>query len=251
MKHTGKFFTIIALLIKFSAIAQNCPPNIGFEMGNFDNWECSAGVINRDGTLNLSPSSPIPDRHTLIANSFPQTTDPYGGFPTSCPNGSGYSVRLGNSLAGGQAEGISYTFVIPAGQNDYSIIYNYAVVFENPTHLPQEQPRFTSKVFNVTDNQYISCGSFEFVASSNLPGFQQAGGDVFFKPWSPVTVNLSGYAGKTVRLEFTTNDCAFVRHFGYAYLDVNEDCSSAPIAGSTYCAGSQSLTLRGPYGFAS
>lgn len=251
MKHCNKLWMIVSLLITGSAMSQNCPPNIGFEAGTFDNWQCSSGSVNRDGTLNLSPSGPVADRHTLIANTLPQGTDPYGGFPTSCPNGSGYSVRLGNSQAGGQAEGISYTFTIPANQNDYSIIYNYAVVFENPTHLPQEQPRFISKVFNVTDNQYISCGSFQFVASSNLPGFQQAGGDVFYKPWSPVTVNLSGYAGKTVRLEFTTNDCAFVRHFGYAYLDVNEDCTSGAITGSTYCGGTQSLVLRGPYGFQS
>ncbi len=66
----------------------------------------------------------------------------------------------------------------------------------------------------------------------------------------PVTVNLAGLAGKTVRLEFTTNDCAFVQHFGYAYLDVNEDCSSSPISGNTYCVGAESAILTAPYGFA-
>ncbi len=230
----------------------DCPPNIGFETGSFNNWNCFAGTILRDGSLDLSPTSPVLDRHTIIPNSYPQELDPYGGFPINCPNGSAYSVRLGNSIAGGQAERLSYTFNIPAGKNEYSILYNYAVVFQNPPHRPYEQPRFTSKVYNVTDNKYIDCGSFEFVASSNLPGFQLSGigNNVFFKPWSPVTVNLSGLAGKTVRLEFTTNDCAFTQHFGYAYLDVNEDCSSSPISGGTYCGGAQSVTLIAPFGFA-
>ncbi|HEV8079684.1 MAG TPA: hypothetical protein VGP43_03155, partial [Chitinophagaceae bacterium] len=259
MKHHNKLWLPLLCFIALTANSQlvpitlDCPPNIGFESGSFNNWNCFSGAIQRDGTLNLSPGSPVADRHTIIANSFPQSLDPYGGFPVNCPNGSGYSVRLGNSSAGGQAERISYTFTIPANQSDYSILYNYAVVFQNPTHRSYEQPRFTSKVYNVTDNKYINCGSFEFVASSNLPGFKlsNSGGNVFYKPWSPVTVNLSGLAGKTVRLEFSTNDCAFTQHFGYAYLDVNEDCSSGPISGNTYCAGAESLVLTAPYGFAS
>lgn len=246
------FITVHAIAQRTPVTNANCPPNIGFESGTFDNWECFAGVINRDGTVNVSATSPISDRHAIIPNTYPQQLDAYGNFPVNCPNGSGYSVRLGNSSAGGQAERLSYTFSIPSNKNAYSILYNYAVVFQNPPHQPQEQPRFSSKIFNVTDNTYIDCGSFQFVASSNLPGFQlsSSGSNVFFKPWSPVTVNLSGLAGKTVRLEFTTNDCAFTQHFGYAYLDVNEDCSSEPISGNTYCGGAETVTLTAPYGFA-
>lgn len=258
MKYHNKLWLLLLCFIVSKANSQlvpvnlDCPPNIGFELGSFNNWNCFSGAILRDGSLNLSPGRPVADRHSIISNSYPQNLDPYGGFPINCPNGSGYSVRLGNSYAGGQAESISYTFTIPANQSDYSILYNYAVVFQNPTHRSYEQPRFTSKVYNVTDNKYIICGSFEFVASSNLPGFQlsNSGSNVFYKPWSPVTVNLSGLAGKTVRLEFTTNDCAFTQHFGYAYLDVNEDCSSGPISGNTYCAGAESVILTAPYGFA-
>ena len=258
MKNNNKLWLLLFCFITSIANSQpvpgalDCPPNIGFETGTFNNWNCFAGTILRDGALSLSATSPVADRHTIIANTYPQELDPYGAFPINCPNGSGFSVRLGNSIAGGQAESVSYTFNIPAGNNDYSILYNYAVVFQNPPHKPYEQPRFTSRVYNITDNKYIDCGSFEFVASSNLPGFQLSsiGNTVFYKPWSPVTVNLSNLAGKTVRLEFTTNDCAFTQHFGYAYLDVNEDCSSSPISGSTYCGGAKSVTLTAPFGFA-
>jgi hypothetical protein len=223
-----------------------CPYNIDFEKGTFEGWECYAGKVDSLGNVKVNPGSPISRRHSI---NLTDLLDQYGDFPTHCPNGSGYSVMLGNDDIGAQAERVSYTFVIPAGQDAYSIIYNYAVVFENPDHLPYQQPRFTAKVFDVTSNTYIQCSSFDYAASSSLPGFKKvAGTKIFYKPWTPVTIKLTGYAGKTVRLEFTTNDCTKGGHFGYAYLDINEDCSS-PIKGSIRCNGSASTILSAPYGF--
>lgn len=240
---------ILFMCIQAKVIAQ-CPPNIGFEDGTFNNWECFIGKIDQNGIINVFLSPPVPDRQVMLKNTYPQQKDPYGGFPINCPNGSNYSIRLGNSGTGAEAERVSYTFTIPAGQNNYSIIYNYAVVLENPSHAPYQQPKFTANVFDVTANQYVTCGSFEFVASGSLPGFQISSvlSDVFFKPWSPVTIKLVGYAGKTIRLEFTTNDCTVGGHFGYAYLDVNENCSS-PISGNVYCNGATSVILTAPFGF--
>jgi hypothetical protein len=67
---------------------------------------------------------------------FPAQTpvDPYGGFPVNCPNGSGRSIRLGNNRAGTEAEGASYEFTIRANKDVYSLIYHYAVVFQDPNH---------------------------------------------------------------------------------------------------------------------
>ncbi|WP_165958231.1 gliding motility-associated C-terminal domain-containing protein [Segetibacter sp. 3557_3] len=227
-----------------------CPPNIGFEDGSFNKWECFSGKVTGTGLIDVPAIGSMSNVHTISDNNGPQAVDPYGKFPVNCPNGSRYSIRLGNDQNGAQAERVSYTFNIPANMNDYSIIYNYAVVFQNPNHAEFQQPRFTSRVFDVTSNQYVSCGSFEFVASSSLLGFQQSslGQNVFYKPWSPITINLNGYAGKTIRLEFTNNDCTLGGHFGYAYLDVNENCST-PITGNIYCNGSDSLRLKAPFGF--
>jgi gliding motility-associated-like protein len=235
---------------KAQTVGGLCPANIGFENGSFQNWDCYAGKISSAGVITLSPTAPIDGRHTIFQNTYPQQKDPYGDFPVNCPNGSGYSIRLGNNLTGQEAESVSYTFTIPASQSNYSIIYNYAVVLQNPSHQDYQQPKFTSKVFNVTDNQYVDCGSFEFVASSSLPGFKlsNVGTNIYYKPWSPITINLYGYAGKTIRIEFTNNDCTLGGHFGYAYLDVNENCSS-PISGNVYCNGASSLTLTAPFGF--
>ena len=233
-------------------VMAQCPPNIGFEKGSFENWETLKGRIERDGQMYLNTISPDPTTHRILsASTNAKETDPYGGFPVVCPNGSGYSVKLGMEQGGSDAHGLNYTFTVPETNADYSIIYNYAVVLENPTHQPHEQPQLSVKIFNVTDNRYENCGSFQFIASSDLPGFILANGsrpNVFYKDWAPITLKLLSYAGKTLRLEFTVNDCSLGGHFGYAYIDINENCTT-PITGNVMCNDIPRLTLTAPYGF--
>ena len=245
-----KAIILPVVILMFHAAAAQCPDNIGFENGTFQNWDCFEGFVSKlDGSISTSPTMPTL-RFGMLQNTYPQVLDPYGLFPVNCPNGSKYSIKLGTNSTGGHAQTVSYTFTIPKDQDNYSIIYNYAVVLQNPSHQAWQQPGFTSKVFDVSANQYIDCGAFNFVASSNLPGFQLStlSPSVYFKPWSPITIKLVGYAGKMIRLEFTSHDCAPSGHFGYAYLDVNENCSS-PISGNTICNGNNSVTLTAPFGF--
>ncbi len=237
--------------------AQECPPNIDFETGTFNNWTCYTGNTTTSGgvnSINLNVSGPVQERHTMYAANSGMV-DQYGGFPVNCPNGSGNSIRLGNNRGGGEAEGISYEFTIPQGRNEYSLIYHYAVVFEDPRHEIFQQPRMQVEVSNVTDGYVISCSSFSFVPyGSALPGFfqsSQSGDDgtpVWCKDWSAVSINLDGLAGKTIRLLFKTADCTFRRHFGYAYIDVNSECSSE-FVGASYCPDDTAATVTAPYGY--
>jgi gliding motility-associated-like protein len=182
--------------------------------------------------------------------------DPYGGFSVNCPNGSGHSIKLGNDRGGGEAEGISYEFVIPANRNVYSLMYYYAVVFQDPNHQVFQQPRMVVEITNVTDNELISCSSLTFVpyGQTILPGFFESttrgddGTPIWCKDWSAVTINLNGHAGKTIRLFFKTADCTFRRHFGYAYIDVNSECSDE-FVGASYCADDSAVNVVGPYGY--
>ncbi len=241
-----------------TACAQSCPPNIDFESGTFNNWTCYTGSVSAGGgvnTISLSPSGgPIPDRHTMYTANQQNGADPFGGFPVNCPNGSGQSIRLGNNFGGGQAEGISYEFTIPANQNTYSLIYHYAVVFQDPNHQEYQQPRLELEITNVTDNEIINCSSFTFIPfGSVLPGFfvspiQQDSTNVWCKDWTAVTINLNGNAGKTIRLFFKTADCTFTRHFGYAYIDVNTECSSE-FVGATFCPDDTTVNVVAPYGY--
>ena len=252
IKPAGYIILVILALCLVNTAKAQCPENIGFDYGTFQNWQGATGFISKtDGSLSFSSYGISPDVHALFYRKDNQT-DPYGNFPIASPNGSSCCVRLGNDVTGvNKAQQLSYTFTIPKNDPDYSLIYYYAVVLQDPPHQPWQQPRFAAKVFDVTDNQYITCGNFDFVASGNLPGFQLAsrGTSVYYKDWSPVTINLLGFSGKTLRLEFTTSNCAPGGHFGYAYIDVNQNCSS-PVSGNVFCASTTTpVTLVAPSGF--
>jgi gliding motility-associated-like protein len=255
--HLVTLFT--ALFLCLSSNAQ-CPPNIDFENGGFDNWTAYTGSVSAAGgtnTITLSPNGVgYNGQHEMFSRSVNATDrDQFGGFPVVCPNGSGYSVILGNTSGGAQAEGLSYEFTIPANMNNYSITYHYAVVFEGPNHRLEEQPRLEIEVMNVSDNDVIECSSFEFIPfGSGLPGFYEASvranenTPVWVKDWTAVTINLNNQAGKTIRLFFKTADCTFVRHFGYAYIDVNTECTGE-FTGATYCPNDTLVNVVAPFGF--
>ncbi|HNP54982.1 MAG TPA: PKD domain-containing protein, partial [Ferruginibacter sp.] len=122
-------------------------------------------------------------------------------------------------------------------------------VFQDPGHPGYAQPRFTAKLIDSATNAYLPCASFEYVADSTLPGFtlSPVSNDVWFKPWSAVFMNLSGYIGRTVYLEFTTADCTRGAHWGYAYVDVNQ-CDGLIRVQNT-CRTPTATVLSGPPGF--
>lgn len=206
-------------------------------------------------TFNYS-GDPIPNRHTMYSANPGDGLDEYGHFPRNCPNGSGHSIRLGNNQAGTESEGVSYDFTIPANANVYTLIYNYAVVFQDPGHLPSEQPRMEIEIRNLTTGGLIYCSSFTFFPiGSPLPGFELSDSPgsntpVWFKRWSAVSINLDGLAGNNIRLFFKTADCTFRRHFGYAYIDVNTECSDKFI-GANFCPDDAFVKVTAPYGYQS
>ena len=240
---------------------QTCPPNIDFENGNFKNWTCYIGYVadvNDQNVITINPQvGPTYNRQTMYSYAINAgQVDPYGGFPVVCPNGSGYSIRLGNNLAGTEAEGVSYQFTIPPDRNIYSLIYHYAVVFQDPNHRPEQQPRMEIEIKDMSDNSVVSCSSFTFIPYGTLlPGFflstnPQGDTPVWCKDWSSVTVNLNGLAGKTIRLFFKTADCTFKKHFGYAYIDVNSECGDE-FVGAKFCPDDTAVNVTAPFGYQS
>ncbi|MEO6523899.1 MAG: gliding motility-associated C-terminal domain-containing protein [Mucilaginibacter sp.] len=250
--------TFLLLMIGNRSLAQ-CPVNMGFDMGTFQGWEGYTGTIHDpDGTITLNNQGIVNGIHTIIARKSKQT-DPYAHFPVASPNGSNYVAMLGNDSRGGgqnKAQKLTYTFTVPQNNNNFSLIYYYAVVIEDPVdarHTDLNKPKFAAAVYNLSDNKPTDCANFDFVSIGTLPGFgaattQTSNNDVYFKPWSPVTIDLRGYAGKTMRLEFTTNNCGPGGHFAYAYIDVNQNCTS-PLSGNIICSGNNTMTLKAPSGF--
>jgi gliding motility-associated-like protein len=230
-----------------------CPDNIDFEYGSFLNWQCFIGKVDSVGNTNVitvNPSPPTPNRHTLYNRVLPSPLDPFGLFPINPPDGSNFALKLGNTLIGAQAEKVRYPIHVPVNDSNFSIKYDYAVVFEDPGHTIWTQPRFQVTVIDSATNLPVQCATFEYISTSGLPGFARSTVDtgVIFKPWSTVFLSLRGYAGKTMFLDFTNADCVRRGHWGYSYIDVEKPCGQA--AEINYdCDSPHVTTLTAPPGF--
>jgi gliding motility-associated-like protein len=255
-------FAVIFTLIFTKTYSQglnqgNCPNNIDFEFGNFTNWNLASGTTFAGPTYVWPNTTQVAGIHTVL-NSITNAgqNDQYGNFPVVCPNGSGYSVKLGdNSIGPAKAQKITYNFTIPVGTISYSLTYYYAaVLFQGPAsnHNNTNQARFIVNLKNTLTNQPVGCTYFDYNASGGASnGFQQSLSNslVFYKNWTPVTVDLTGLNGTSISLEFVTNNCAPGGHFGYAYIDVGATCIT-PVTGFAYCTGQTSMTLTAPFGYA-
>lgn len=222
--------------------AQDSCYNMDFETGTFVGWEGGTGQCCPIDVLKFGI---VRNRHTIMkgkgvdANTCDKIT-------VVAPGGM-YSARLGNDNIGKEVETLSYT--LDVNEANALFIYKYAVVLQDPGHKPEEQPYFKVSVFN-ENRELIDplCGSYNVIATSNLPGFEKCPtNSVVYKDWTTVGLNLSAYIGKNIIIEFETGDCALGGHYGYAYVEAY--CSSLKI-NATYCANANGTILSAPIGFA-
>src|SRR5207237_1711464 len=112
-----------------------------------------------------------------------------------------------------------------------------AVVLQNPNHRIEQQPGFSLLVQTLTGDT-IRCGYYEAVATNQTAGFiNQQSDDQFdrliYRNWTSHVLDLSAYAGQTLRLEVTAHDCTEGGHYGYAYFDAQ--CLATTISASSIC----------------
>lgn len=216
--------------------------NADFEQNSFVNWTGTTGTCC---PINSTVPGIVPGRHTIMSG--PGTDPNTNGAITVVAPGGQYSARLGNDSVGAEAEQLSYQ--ISVDPSNALFIYRYAVVFENPPHLAEEQPRFEIRVFDQNGDS-VGCGTYNVYATSGIPGFvtynDTLGRTILYKDWTTVGIDLSPYIGQTVTIEFSTGDCSLGGHFGYAYVDCY--CSPLQIL-SDFCTGASSTTLTAPIGF--
>jgi PKD repeat protein len=221
-------------------IAPGCN-NPDFEAGSFTGWNGSTGRHPYAGSGNCCPAQGFMPgkRHTIMSGNG---TDPLVNIPIVAPGGGSYSVRLGNSNKSAEAERLEYTFVPSANNSQFA--YQYAVVLEKAGHGHHDDCFFAVEAFDGNGN-IIACSADTIRPSS--PGLRStANSDIVYKPWSSRTIDLFEQIGQTVTIRFTTADCAYGGHFGYAYIDGSCAATAAPVV---ICSGSEKLTA--PAGAAS
>lgn len=221
--------------------------NTDFEDGDLTGWQACSGW-HPDGPSAAYPaggpcvnSGSILGRHTITSGTG---TDACGGFPVVAPGGT-YSLRLGNNSVNAEAERISQTFTVSS--NNTNFFYRYAVVLEDPQHPANQQPYFEAVMYD-QNGGVIPCSYYYVAAGQGVPGFQNSGNcaSVIYKSWTPVFVDLSGYIGQNVTIQFTTADCSQGGHYGYAYIDA--DCSKFDITQTDTLCGTVAATLVAPDG---
>lgn len=237
-------------------IAQTACGNGDFEqdIASSTEWSGAYGSVPSSGDPNFAtftsgiaggPLNSSAARQTWVPNSANPGNDPTTGIRQVAPGGSTHAVRIGNAVNGAGAELLQKTFTVTAANS--LIGFSYALVFEDPQHLPHEQPSFWVRVLDasgkpITGVVDLGNGSDKAVADRTNPYFQVVpgtGGAVVYRDWSCAQINLANYVGQTVTIQFITEDCTQGGHYGYAYLDdVCGKCTTGPRLeerGSTSC----------------
>jgi hypothetical protein len=240
--------------------------NADFEDGSFSGWSgligdntvsCFAAFTNQQmGIFSNGIDAPLNNslaRHTLITPAF--GNDFYGNFP-GVPSGSGnYTVRLGGQTPNCQGEQLEQTFTV--SPNSTSFAYRYAVVFSDPPsgHLSTSKPYFRIEVLDQNGQPISNCTQYFDTSSVNAPGYflsphpdPSLGNGVYYKPWTTINFDLTGYVGQNITVRFTVAGCTQTGHFGYAYVD----CSCSNLAANVnFCPGNTFLYLNAPAGYGS
>lgn len=236
-------FSAIFISISSFSMAQSACFNADFESNSFTNW---LGFYGTCCGINTPNPGIIPGQHEIMVG---PGNDP---AVAACTNlsivapGSNYSARVGDGTAtGAQAARLQYVFNVTAQSN--MIIFQYAVVLQDPGHSVTQQPRFEAQLFDAAGNP-IPCTFYQIAAANGTPGFQSCG-QVTYKDWTTIGVDVTAFIGQTVTLDVATGDCSLGGHYGYAYVDAS--CSSLNLS-ALYCedGSNNSATLTAPPGFA-
>lgn len=181
-----------------------------------------------------------------------------------------WDLGSNNRNPGGFVRSVTYTVNVPAGPPSvpYTMTYAYALILENGTHNSNQQPIFTATIKGpsgvitcaspsyylptlndaVGGNNQTPTGATLDSATAIANGFSLSPTlflshtgqnnnngtwlqDVWTKPWTEVTFDLSAYRGQQVTLTFETSNCTPGAHFAYAYIALRNDCGGLEISG--------------------
>lgn len=208
---------------------------------NAAHWQGAYGAVPGTGnpvfssfTAGIMPgNSPGPlasanSRQTWVSAG----TDPHVGIPLTGPNPSGQpsagAVRIGNAANGAGAELLSKTFVVTSPQ----IRFWYAAVLNisghpSPIAVPSFWVRVTDSAGNVITGA-VNLGNGADKLMENDPFLKTNPAKThMYTDWSCAQINLPNtQVGKTVKVQFVTEDCVRGMHHSYAYLD--NFCGACP-----------------------
>ena len=219
----------------------------------------------------------------LRTTSTNQKQDAYGLFPVVCnlPGGGNHSLKIGCDSFMSIIQGVEYKVKIPAGMDRYNLVFFYATVLEDPgsDHQCWEMPFFNVNVYDSANPSVnfanlaltINRCNNNFVPNLNRSGkFSYTNSDtVYYSTWTPANMSIKNMGGKTLVIRATGSGCSpgFAKydtslastattagspgsHFGYGYIDFNDNQSFNYNNNILYtCGGDTCFSITPPPGY--
>lgn len=232
MKTLIKIAVILFCAIPLGLQAQSIS-NGNVRTGTFAGWRAYTGM-NSGGMLNLSTFTEgiVMDRHRITT----PANDPIVGAPINqifpimeIPNDT-FSIKVGNSSGGRQAEIVSYK--IPSYQLHHRLWgFSFAFIGSDLHSSGDIRQNPFLNVWVSTSDELVTS-----VDSGNLLGdttiyldssfyFRTLGTSITrYREWTRVELQdffpaLADYTGDDLTIYFATADCSAGGHYGYAYID--------------------------------
>ena len=231
-----KTLLILLAIVSIFSIKINAQTgsNIDFSLGDYTNWKAyQAQNLSFSSTISFSAWTLFNDPTTcfwqgercFIINSNPNEIDSSVSTGTNVlkkiPSGYSSSSQINCAQNNSNTNKLSYDLSVTS--QNCNITFNYALVFESPGHSGYENPFFIIEVRNINSDssdgglinpnaKFVVIGGWSASAGWNTIG------NVNWKNWSQVSMNLQDYIGQTVRINYILASCTYGGHFGYGYV---------------------------------
>lgn len=233
-------------------------PNLDFSNGTFDHWQLSHG----DRGLPYMHSGPLnsANSHTIIGiygNNWDGNTGI--GNLHRVPEGLSQVARLGAPAGGGYGAPQSYALQYNIQVNTaFPILFFQLAAIMDKSHTGAANTHYKFSIRNAAGDLLPAppCTGLSLTPSGNLAGGSNIVTDpsipyptipelgaIAYQPWESVAMDLSAYAGQTVRIAFEHNDCYTGHHGSYSYISVGMQRAVDTIY---FCRGVASTTIK-PY----
>lgn len=242
-----------------SLLSTSCN-NSDFESGAFSPWQGSYGSTSGADNCSMSGCCPTSGNsyNTLLSTPFNDPNIPSLTIPNS-PFGGNIIARVNNTGPGDwTTSALEYSMNVTPNNALFQIAY--IAVLESGGHCGNEQPTFlitfyvdntcTGTAFTPTTCPQINViappACAPYCGTSTFTNYATSGSYYYNTSWQQISVDLTPFLNKCVKIRFAAADCIYGGHVGYVYLDAI--CSPMDITTdngavvNTYPAGSPTIT---------
>ena len=212
--------------------------NFDFSLDDFTNWKGYQSKNNSSSTtidfddwiLFENPNNCMHSGKNcfVINTNFSQYDMNVGATKLfKIPSFLGYSksVQINVDDTGANANYLAYDLLVSS--NNCMITFNYALVFESPSHTGYENPFFQVEILSLDSNNLENgrlhpSTFYEVKGELPLPEgwslFNYSGSSGIWQNWRQLSMDLNDYIGQKVRIKVLITACSSTNHWAYGYF---------------------------------